>query len=111
MANLVSPYYKNDKLNLVTPCVIAVVLSTFLFYIDEGYYNFKWLLSPGNMFVFVIYVSGFVLGQCITAAILYKRISGYVNAAIVFFVGLPFGFIITLLMLLGLRLVLMMQGR
>jgi hypothetical protein len=45
-----SPHW---KIHLAT----AVLLTTFLCYIDEGYYNFKWMLVWGNWVVFAIYVA------------------------------------------------------
>ena len=35
--------------------IISVVASLFLFYIDEGYYNFQWMKFWGNWIVFMIY--------------------------------------------------------
>ena len=35
---------------------VAAIITMFLFYIDEGYYNFNWMKSFGNWVVFVIYV-------------------------------------------------------
>ena len=34
----------------------SVLLTLFLFYIDEGYYNFKWMLKLSNWMAFIIYV-------------------------------------------------------
>lgn len=34
----------------------ALVLTTFLCYIDEGHYNFNWMLDWGNWIAFGIYV-------------------------------------------------------
>jgi hypothetical protein len=34
----------------------SVLLTLFLFYIDEGYYNFKWMLKMSNWLAFIIYV-------------------------------------------------------
>lgn len=36
--------------------ITSVVITFFLFYIDEGYYNFKWMKDPGNWMALVIYV-------------------------------------------------------
>lgn len=48
---------KKAKSEVIIPLTIAVIITLFLFYIDEGYYNFNWMLDFGNWFVFVIYVS------------------------------------------------------
>lgn len=48
---------KKVNIENLLPLTIAVIITLFLFYIDEGYYNFNWMLDFGNWFVFVIYVS------------------------------------------------------
>jgi len=34
----------------------SVLLTLYLFYIDEGYYNFNWMFKMSNWFAFIIYV-------------------------------------------------------
>ena len=45
--------------------LIAVSLTMILFFIDEGYYNFNWMLSAGNWVVFCIYTAIIFAGQLI----------------------------------------------
>jgi len=45
----------------------------FLFNIDEGYYNFKWMLHIGNWFAFLVYVS-FILGAQLLLSWLLQKI-------------------------------------
>ena len=33
----------------------SVIITLFLFYIDEGYYNFNWMLKASNWAAFIIY--------------------------------------------------------
>ena len=42
--------------NLRLALIPAVILVLFLFYIDEGWYSFRWMLDWGNWIVFVIYM-------------------------------------------------------
>lgn len=35
--------------------VTAVLITVFLFFIDEGYYNFRWMADPGSWVVFPFY--------------------------------------------------------
>ena len=49
--------------------IISVVASLFLFYIDEGYYNFQWMKSWGNWIVFMIYAGIIFLVQQLFALI------------------------------------------
>jgi len=39
------------------PLFVSIIITLFLCYIDEGYYNFKWMLSLGNWVAFFVYVS------------------------------------------------------
>ncbi|MBL7765436.1 MAG: hypothetical protein JNJ58_05050 [Chitinophagaceae bacterium] len=39
------------------PLAFSVVLTMYLFYIDEGYYDFRWMLQWGNWIACIIYVS------------------------------------------------------
>lgn len=36
--------------------VVAFLITNFLFFIDEGYYDFRWMKEAGNWFVFLVYV-------------------------------------------------------
>jgi hypothetical protein len=56
------------------PLALSVLVTLFLFYIDEGYYNFKWMLDIGNWFIFMIYVFFLFSAQVVVIkAILYKN--------------------------------------
>jgi len=50
--------------------IIAILLTNILFYIDEGYYNLKWMNSPGNWIAFALYVTVMVLFQWITSMLI-----------------------------------------
>jgi len=47
--------HKSD--NLLIPLIVSITLSLVLFYIDDGYYNFKWMLHWGSWGVFLVYVT------------------------------------------------------
>jgi len=36
--------------------IIANILTQFLFFIDEGWYDFRWMKSWGNWVVYLIYI-------------------------------------------------------
>ena len=52
--------------------IISVVASLFLFYIDEGFYNFQWMKFWGNWIVFIIYAVIIFLVQQLFAFIFKK---------------------------------------
>ena len=39
----------------------SLAITLYLFYIDEGYYNFKWVFEIGNWAAFAIYI-GLIFG-------------------------------------------------
>ena len=42
----------------VIPAAISTVaIVMFLFYIDEGYYDFRWMRNAGNWLMFVVYLA------------------------------------------------------
>ena len=58
---------------LQIPLALSVLVTLFLFYIDEGYYNFKWMLNIGNWLIFVLYVFILFMAQMLVMkAVLYK---------------------------------------
>lgn len=98
MKNL-SLYYRDERLNLVTPLIISVVVTMFLFFIDEGYYSFEWMTKPWNYYPFAVYVSGFALGQLIVASFLFRRLNGLVNTLTVCVLGIPAGAVVSLVLI------------
>ena len=52
--------------------IISVVATLFVFYIDEGFYNFQWMKSWGNWIVLIIYAGIIFLVQQLFALIFRK---------------------------------------
>lgn len=70
---------KNQAAALWFPLLIAVAITLFLFYIDEGYYDFRWTENAGNWFVFVIYV-GIIWGlQLVLGWLLFRIAQGWLR--------------------------------
>lgn len=63
---------KSESAKFLFPLLIAVTITSILFYIDEGFYNFKWMLNIGNWIVFLIYVAAIYILQLIFVLPLYK---------------------------------------
>jgi hypothetical protein len=62
--------------------VNATIVTLFLFYIDEGYYNFNWMTSVGNWFVFFIYLTFLTVLLLVLNLILQIKLNIYVIAVI-----------------------------
>jgi putative effector of murein hydrolase len=56
--------------------VSAIVLTVFLFFLDEGHYNFEWMSNPGNWIPFFIYVAVLYLAQYLVSETVLKSIQG-----------------------------------
>ena len=62
-----------DTYLIKMPLALSVLVTLFLFYIDEGYYNFKWMLNIGNWLIFMLYVFILYVAQMLVIkAVLYK---------------------------------------
>lgn len=57
-----------------------------MFYIDEGYYDFRWMKSSGNWIVFSIYFAALFLAQWVVHLV--WTVFGKPNPALVSFLGL-----------------------
>jgi hypothetical protein len=71
--------------------IVAVVLTTFLCFIDEGYYNFNWTKQLWNWVFFVIYVASMLLGQAITQKLILKKYTGKSKTLLTSLIGIPLG--------------------
>lgn len=59
--------------------ISALFATLFLFYIDEGYYNFNWMQNPGNWIPFFMY-AGAILGiQLLATEVILGKCSGQVK--------------------------------
>lgn len=69
--------FNKKRVSTLIHVFFACVSTFYLFYIDEGYFNFKWMQNPGNWIAFVVYVSFFIFMQWIIKQTLLKQIGGF----------------------------------
>lgn len=70
-------------MQLILPATIAtVVMVMFLFYIDEGYYDFRWMRNAGNWLMFVVYLAFVFPMQWLLAGML-GRLAGRLRSTAV----------------------------
>ena len=77
--------------NLLLYISFALSLTLFLGYIDEGYYSFKFLQDPGNIFVLSIYSLVFLIYQLLIDAFTLRKRVGMKKGLltiVIFFVSL-----------------------
>lgn len=80
----------------IAAMITTFLVVNFLFFIDEGYYDFRWMMDWGNWVVFAIY---FIIGYPIfwsASKFLFKRLEGWkkliadVGVAVVLLAGVLF---------------------
>ena len=75
--------------NLLIPFASAFVITAFLFFIDEGYYDFRWVMNWGNWIVFVIYVIILFPIQWLISHFLFRKYQGIQKALLMLGIGIP----------------------
>jgi uncharacterized protein YqgC (DUF456 family) len=67
---------KPTSRNYVMPLIVALLVTQFLFFIDEGYYDFRWMKSIGNWIVYIIYTAFLFGGQMLIRRLFFRRSGG-----------------------------------
>lgn len=65
------------EIDLISPFIAAMLIVLFLFFIDEGYYDFRWMREWGNWFVFGIYLLIFFPVQWLISHFLFRQLTGW----------------------------------
>ncbi|MDW7693690.1 hypothetical protein R9C00_02955 [Flammeovirgaceae bacterium SG7u.111] len=73
--------------NIALLLISSVLITLFLFFIDEGYYNFDWMLSAFNWIPFFIYAFCIFTAQLIISVLILSKYGGKGKEAISVIVG------------------------
>ena len=65
----------------------AVIITMYLFYLDEGYCNFYWMRHMGNWIFFMIYGSFFLFGQLLVKHFMLGAYSGILQTLLACIIG------------------------
>lgn len=84
--------------NVVAPLIPTLLLVLFLFYIDEGWYSFRWMLNWGNWIVFVIYLVAIYPVFWLISRFVFKTFHGLTKLILIALLGIP----LMMLLLFGL---------
>lgn len=76
----------------------AVLVTLFLFCIDEGYYSLQWMTNIGTWIIFLIYASVFWLAQLGVRALLFKNLAFRMRRTLSFVLGISIGMIFLFLL-------------
>ena len=91
------PEKKKDKGNLMVFLVSSILVTLFLFYIDEGNYNFEWTESILSFFVALIYILPMFLLQWIV----YKLLPNKLSKTDKYLTSIPSGIVLGTILVIG----------
>lgn len=77
------------KFELLPPFLSALFIVMFLFFIDEGYYDFRWMGDIGNWIVFVVYLAIFFPFQWLISHFVFRNVFGWKKVGIMMFLAVP----------------------
>ncbi|MEQ9262413.1 MAG: hypothetical protein RLP14_04540 [Owenweeksia sp.] len=80
----------------------SLLLTLFLFFIDEGYYDFRWTKDWGNWIAFGIYVSGIYFGQWFVYYLMQRFYKGHGKIILSMVGGSVLGIALVISILVGL---------
>ncbi|MBX2964734.1 MAG: hypothetical protein KF845_01225 [Cyclobacteriaceae bacterium] len=69
----------------------SVLVSGFLFFIDEGYFSFRWMLDLGSWIIFSVYVLALFMGQFLIHTCIPHRYSIKQKRVFALVLGIPAG--------------------
>lgn len=79
----------------------AVLLTLFLCYIDEGHYNFKWMLNWDNWISFIIYVALFWTFLLLISKMVNRIFKGSLQAWLSTYAGSIFALLFVILLVIS----------
>jgi hypothetical protein len=79
----------------------ALLVTLFLYFIDEGRYSLQDLFTSGNIIAMGVYLIGMLLGLALMAKLFAKRRPSPVRTTLVLSLGTLLGFVFGLLLILG----------
>lgn len=80
------------KSEILPPLISAFFIVMFLFFIDEGYYDFRWMKDLGNWLVFGFYMALFFLLQWVIWKFLPHQLAGWQRTLVMAVLGIGFAF-------------------
>ena len=80
--------------------LVTAVFVLYLFYIDEGYFDLRWMKSLQNWFWFAIYILVFSVGQMIAKVYLFKKEYNLLKSIVIGITGVMIDVIIIMLFVL-----------
>lgn len=86
-----------NRVNGLILLISAIIITIFLFFIDEGYYDFRWMSDAGNWIPFFIYLVVIFILQLVFSDIILKKYHGKNKTILSILEGAVIGLILLVL--------------
>ena len=86
-----APSTKTTSDRLPVLIISSILITLYLFYLDEGYYNFKWMTSVSNWIAFMVYALSIFIGQLFVSSVILKKYHGLGKVLLSVFGGAVIG--------------------
>lgn len=86
-----------NRVNGLILLISAIIITNFLFFIDEGYYDFRWMSDAGNWIPFFIYLVVIFILQLVFSDIILKKYHGKNKTILSILEGAVIGLILLVL--------------
>jgi hypothetical protein len=83
--------FKGKNSPVATSIVTGISTLLFLFFIDEGRFDFSWMSHVGAWFAFCFYLAGILLSQCLVYLVILKNYKGDYKNTLTSVIGVPVG--------------------
>jgi len=87
MRETVSNLTSEKKNDIIVLLISSIVITSFLLFIDEGYYNFKWTTNIEGWIALFIYSMIFLSGQLLFSRLILRKYDGFVKMLISIIAG------------------------
>jgi hypothetical protein len=77
---------------------VALVCMAYLFYLDEGFFNWNWMKEPLHWFLLVVYAVPLFLLQEFSSSLLSKKLQGVSKIMVAVFFGGSLGLLMAVIL-------------
>jgi hypothetical protein len=85
----------------IIPIAVAIIVTFILFWMDEGYYDLRWMKNIAGWVMFLFYTGGLVLGELMVSSFLFAKQPVIRKTVLTVVAGIPLGLLFTALSIYG----------
>lgn len=98
MANAIYNRIRSTSIQWWIPLMHSGLITFYLFYLDEGYFDLRWMHEAGNWLLFVVYIILLLPVPLAVHALLFRQYTGWRKAILDGTVSIPLTLLLCLLL-------------